>query len=396
MAAEDLLLDFAVVLVAAEIGGSVFRRLRMPRAVGMLIAGILIGPFTPGYTVRDPGIQDLALLGAVFLMFSTGLSFDIRGFRKLGSKPFLLASVGVAGSFLGGFGLGLLVGWALLPAIFVGLILTSTSTTIALKVLADTGLGGAQGADIVTAAILIDDIMALSLMTVAVGVASPVPVSPLALIAGLLGIIGLAALLIFVSRHALPPILRATESMSPSSTIMFAVSFVLLISFAFAILGLPPLVGAFFAGSIIASTEYGPRVVRHITPVTALFMGVFFASIGFLIDPRALPSVILISLAAVGVAAVGKMGPAYLVLRKVAKVPPHAAWPLTAVLLPRAEIALIIAEYGVTINLTRDLLAIAMAVMIGTALVPGPFLAFVARRERGRAALSNPEDLDGP
>src|SRR5688572_19464994 len=104
MAAEDLLLDFAVVLVAAEIGGSVFRRLRIPRAVGMLIAGILIGPFTPGYTVRDPGIQDLALLGAVFLMFSTGLSFDIRGFRKLGSKPFLLASVGVAGSFLGGFG----------------------------------------------------------------------------------------------------------------------------------------------------------------------------------------------------------------------------------------------------------------------------------------------------
>lgn len=382
MAAEDLLLDFAVVLLAAEIGGSLFRRLGMPRAVGMLVAGIVVGPFTPGYSVLDPGIQDLALLGAVFLMFSTGLSFDIRGFRKLGAKPFLLAGAGVGASFVGGLGLGLLAGWALLPAIFVGLILTSTSTTIALKILGDSGLGGAPGADIVTAAILIDDIMALCLMTVAVGLAAPVPVPPLYLIAGLFGILGLAALLLFVSRHALPPILRATEAMSPSSTIMFAVSFGLLISFVFAALGLPPLVGAFFAGSIIASTEYGPRVTRHITPVTALFMGVFFASIGFLIDPRELPGVLLISLAAIGVAAVAKMAPAIVILRRVAKAPAAVTWPLATVLLPRAEISLIIAQYGVTINLTRDLLAIAMAVMIGTALLTGPILAAVTRRAR--------------
>lgn len=380
MAAEELLFDFAIVLVAAEIGGSLFRRLGMPRAVGMLIAGIVLGPFTPGYSVRAVGIKDLALLGAVFLMFSTGLSFDIRGFRKLGAKPFLLASAGVAASFVGGLGLGLLAGWALLPAIFVGLILTSTSTTIGLKILADSGFGGAPGADIVTAAILIDDIMALCLMTVAVGLASPVPVPLPALLVGLLAIIGLAVLLLFVSRHALPPILRATEAMSPSSTIMFAVSFGLLISFAFAVLGLPPLVGAFFAGSIIASTEYGPRVTRHITPVTALFMAVFFASIGFLIDPALLPGVLLISLAAIGVATAAKVVPGFVILRKVGKVPSSTAWPLAAVLLPRAEIALIIAQYGVTINLSTDLLAIAMAVMVGTALLPGPILSAATRR----------------
>jgi Kef-type K+ transport system membrane component KefB len=286
----------------------------------------------------------------------------------------------VAASLGGGLGLGLLAGWALLPAIFVGLILASTSTTIALKILADSGFGGAPGADIITAAILIDDIMALCLMTVAVGLASPVPVPPLVLIAGLLAIIGLAVLLLFVSRHALPPILRATEAMSPSSTIMFAVSFGLLISFAFAILGLPPLVGAFFAGSIIASTEYGPRVTRHITPVTALFMAVFFASIGFLIDPALLPGVFLISLAALGVAAVAKVVPGFIILRKIAKIPSPIALPLAAILIPRAEISLIIAQYGVTINLPTDLLAIAMAVMIGTALLPGPILSAAARR----------------
>lgn len=380
MAAEELLLDFAIVLIAAEIGGSLFRRLRMPRAIGMLVAGIVLGPFTPGYSVRAQGIQDLALLGAVFLMFSTGLSFDIRGFRKLGVQPFLLAGAGVAASFVGGFGLGLLVAWPILPAIFLGLILTSTSTTIAVKILADSGLGSAAGADLITASILIDDIIALCLMTVAVGLASPAPVSPFALFAGLLAIIGLAVLLIFVSRHALPPILRVTEAMSPSSTIMFGVSFGLLISFAFAVLGLPPLVGAFFGGSILASTEYGPRVTRHITPVTALFMGVFFASIGFLINPGTVPGVLLLSVAAIGIAAPAKIVPGYVILRKVAKVRSRAAWPLAAVLVPRAEIALIIAQYGVTIGLPTDLLALAMAVMVGTALLSGPLIAVASRR----------------
>ena len=380
MAAVQLLLDFAVILIAAEIGGTVFRRLRMPRAVGMLVAGILLGPFTPGYVVDPSGIADLALLGAVFLMFSAGLSFNIRGFRTLGIRPFLLAGIGVAASFTLGLGVGIGAGWPILPEIFLGLILTSTSTTLGLKMLGDSGLGNVSGADLVTASILIDDILALFLMTVAVGLASPAPISPVALAVGLLVILGLAALLIFVSRHALPRVLRATDAVSPSSTIMAAVSFGLLMSFAFTLLGLPPLVGAFFAGSIIASTDYGPRVTRNITPVTALFMGVFFASTGFLIDPGRIPGVLGISLAAIAVAAVAKVIPGVLVSRRTTGIPADVAFPLASVLIPRAEISLIIAQYGVSIGITPDLLAIAMTVMIGTALLPAPILAAWQRR----------------
>ena len=105
MAAEQLLLDFAVILIAAEIGGALFRRIRMPRAVGMLVAGIVLGPFTPGYVIHPSAVADLAVLGAVFLMFTTGLSFDIRNFRKLGAWPFLLAIAGVDGLQIGMIGL---------------------------------------------------------------------------------------------------------------------------------------------------------------------------------------------------------------------------------------------------------------------------------------------------
>jgi monovalent cation:H+ antiporter-2, CPA2 family len=381
VAGEQLLLDFAVVLIAAEIGGAVFRRIRLPRAVGMLVAGIVVGPFTPGYVVDPNGpTANLAVLGAVFLLFTTGLSFDIRNFRKLGVWPFFLAAAGVGTSFLGGLALGLAVGWAPLPATFLGLILTSTSTTLSLKMMADTGFGSVAGADVVTASILIDDLVALILMTAVVSFASPAPIPPLSLVAGLLGIFGLAAFLVFIGRHALPPVLRATDAVSPPSVVLFAVSFGLLISFAFAALGLPPLVGAFFAGSIVASTEYGPRVSRNITPVAALFMGVFFASIGLLINPASIPGVLLLSLATIGVAATAKFVPALFVLRRLAGVHTEALWPLATFLIPRAEISLIVAQYGVTVGVSADLLAIAMAVMIGTAILPSPLLELAKRR----------------
>ena len=374
-----LLLDFAVVLVAAEVGGSVFRRLRLPRVVGMLVAGILLGPFTPGYVVDPAGIADLALLGAVFLMFSTGLSFDIRTFRRLRAGPFILAGLGVGASFLLGLGLGLAVGWPLVPSLFVGLVLTSTSSTLGIKFLVDFGLTDSPGVELVTAAILIDDVIALSLMTVAVGLSSPGS-SPPALLAGLGLLLGLAALLVWVGSHALPRILRATDVVSPSSTVTVAVSMALLISFAFALLGLPPLVGAFFAGSIIASTEYGHRVTRHMVPVTAIFMGVFFTSIGFLIDPARLPGVLALALAAVGVAVVGKVLPGMAVLRRVPGLDAPRAWSLSTVLVPRAEISLIIAQYGVVIGAPEELLALAMLVMLGTALLPAA-LVRVPRRK---------------
>ena len=383
MAVPSLLLELAIILIAAEIGGTAFRLLRMPRVVGMLVAGIVLGPFTPGYVVDPAGIADLALLGAVFLMFSVGLSFDIRTFRRLGAAPFLLAGAGVVASFGLGYLLGAIAGWPMLGSLFLGLILTSTSTTLGVKFLADFGLTDIPGAELVTAAILVDDIIALFLVTIAVGIASPAPVPVSSLVAGLLVILGLAALLLWVGSHALPRILRATDRLSPSSTVMVAVALALFVSFAFTLLGLPPLVGAFFAGSIVASTEYGARVTRHMAPVTAIFMAVFFTSIGFLIDPGRLPGVALLATATVGIAVVAKVLPGAFVLRSVARVPPAQAWALSTVLIPRAEISLIIAQYGITIGGPQELLALTMAVMIVTALVPAPIMRLLARRAKG-------------
>lgn len=366
-----LLLDFALILMAAVIGGMVFRLLRMPQVVGMLVAGIALGPFTPGFVVKSEEITDLALLGAVFLMFSAGLSFDIRGFRVLGVRPFMLAGLGVGASFLGGFALGAAVGWDTLSSVFLGLILTSTSTTLGLKLMVDLDLTNRPGYELILAAILVDDVVALSLMTVAVGVAGPEAVPMVPLIAGLMAILGLAVLLIVVSRQTLPKILQVTDKRSPGSTVLVAVSFALLISFVFALLGLPPLVGAFFAGSIVASTQQSSRIQANMAPVTAIFMAVFFTSIGLLIDPAKVLGVALLGAALVGVAVSAKMAPALLVLRGVEGLSNGSRTMLATMMVPRAEISLIIAQFGVLLGVPSEILALAMVIMIVTALLPG-------------------------
>jgi Kef-type K+ transport system membrane component KefB len=152
---------------------------------------------------------------------------------------------------------------------------------------------------------------------------------------------------------------------------MVSVSFCLLISFGFAMLGLPPLVGAFFAGSIVASTQQGSRVTSNMAPVTAIFMAVFFTSVGLLINPAQLVTVALIGVALVAMAVFAKMLPGMLVLRNEKGMSPRARMILATVLVPRAEISLIIAQFGVTLGAPPELLALAMFVMIATALLPG-------------------------
>ncbi len=151
---------------------------------------------------------------------------------------------------------------------------------------------------------------------------------------------------------------------------MMAVSFALLISFGFAVLGLSPLVGAFFAGSIVASTQQGSRVTSSMAPVTAIFMAVFFTSVGLLINPAELLSVALIGVALVAISIVSKMLPGMLVLRKDKGMSYRGKLVLSSVLVPRAEISLIIAQFGVAVGAQSELLALAMAIMIVSSLFP--------------------------
>lgn len=111
-------------------------------------------------------------------------------------------------------------------------------------------------------------------------------------------------------------------------------------------------------------------MTRHMAPVTAIFMGVFFTSVGLLINPALIPGILPLALAAIGLAVVAKLVPGFVVLRRIAHASPSQAWRTSTVLVPRAEIALIIAQYGLTIGGSPELLPLSMSVMIGTALLP--------------------------
>lgn len=379
MVPSTLLLDFAIVLVAAEVGSVIFQRLGLSRVIGMLVAGIIIGPFVPGVQVNPQEVQDLALLGAVLLMFSIGLTFDLGNFKLLGWKPIVLATCGVLVSLVVGTILGLSIGWTPTASLMLGLVLTSTSSTIALRFMGDSQISNMRGADIVIAAILLDDIIALIAMTFIVASVGPASGGTiLSIIFGVAVLLVLLALLIVVSNKAMPRVLKMTEIVSPGSISLVAVSFCLLIAFIFSVVGLPPLVGAFFGGSIVASTRFGTKVSKDLSSVTTIFTAVFFTSIGMLVDIRLLPGVLLIALLVVSVAIIAKFLPGILILRHY-KVPP-AESALTALsLTPRGEISLIVAEYAVGVGAPEELRAVAVTLVAVTALTL-PILARIARK----------------
>jgi len=344
----------------------------------MLVAGMFIGPFVPGVQVDPREVQDLALLGAVLLMFSIGLTFDLGNFKLLGWKPIVLATCGVLASLAAGTFLGLSIGWTPTASLMLGLVLTSTSSTIALRFMGDSQISNMRGADIVIAAILLDDIIALIAMTFIVASVGPGETAIFSIVFGTAVLLLLLALLIVVSKKAMPPLLKMTEAVSPGSISLVAVSFCLLIAFVFSVVGLPPLVGAFFGGSIVASTRFGPKVSKDLSPVTTIFTAVFFTSIGMLVDIRLLPGVLLVALLVVSVAILAKFLPGILILKRY-KIPP-AESALTALsLTPRGEISLIVAEYAVGIGAPEELRPIAVTLVAVTALSL-PILARIARK----------------
>jgi Kef-type K+ transport system membrane component KefB len=385
MGLEDLLLDFAIILVAAEIGSIIFQRLGLSPLLGVLLAGVVLSPFTPGHAVDVANIEQLAVLGAVFIMFYAGLQFDLREFRIQGLKPVTVAILGTILSLILGMAVGLALGFDFVTAAFLGLVLMSTSSAITLVMVRQ--LGTTRPLEVpetntVITAILMDDIVALVILTMVIGFLRPgVAIYPLNILAGLAAFAALLVVLIYVALHAVPRVVDLGDRLGVGRRTLLAVAFGLLVAYGFSILRLPPFAGAFFAGSIIGTSGYGPEVSSYMRPLEGLFGAVFFASIGLLIDPRifwTLPVAVgLLTLAAIA----GKVGGGLTGLR-LARTPVATALAPALLLVPRGEVSLVVASYGVQpeIGANPTLLPLAGALCITTTLIVS--LAFRLTRER--------------
>src|SRR5690348_13617871 len=156
--------DLAIIMLAAGVVTVVFHLLRQPVVLGYIVAGVLIGPHTPPYSLvtDEETIRTLAELGIVFLLFSLGLEFSLRHLRQVGATALVSALAGIVTMLSLGYAIGRAFDWSVMDAVFLGAMLSISSTTITIKALEDLKLKKQHFAQVVFAVLIVEDVLAIA------------------------------------------------------------------------------------------------------------------------------------------------------------------------------------------------------------------------------------------
>lgn len=282
-----LIKDFAIVMVVAGVITLLFRRLRQPPILGYLIAGLLVGP----YILPVPLVPDLATvgsfadLGLILLLFGLGLEFSWNKIRQIGLSVLIIGVLGILTMISIGYGLGKLLGWSTMDALFLGAALHNTSTAIIAKILMDMGKLNPLSSRLIVGSAVVEDFAAVAIIAVLSGVVTTGTAS-----FGDIGSLTLKLVIFVVASLALgafivPRIIKSTHQFHSKEALLITS---LGLCFAMALLskylGLSVAAGAFLVGALIGNTEHSEEIVEVVTPVRDMFAALFFVAIGMLIN----------------------------------------------------------------------------------------------------------------
>jgi CPA2 family monovalent cation:H+ antiporter-2 len=281
--------DLAVVMMVAGLVTLLFRRLRQPVILGYLLAGFIIGPFTPPYAlVQDEAtIKILADVGVVFLMFALGLDFSFKKLHAVGVPALVTAAFEIMFMTAVGYELGGLLGWTGMERLFLGIMLSLTSSTIVIKSLRDAGQLRERHGVLISGVSIFDDIFVIFVMILLPGFAQSgeLPAGALVLHLGQLTIFLIAA--VVVGLLVVPHLVRYAARFGSDEMLLIVV---LALCFGVSLLtvrmGYSAALGAFLIGAILAETRELGRINRLVEPLRDMFSAVFFVAIGMLLDPR--------------------------------------------------------------------------------------------------------------
>jgi len=302
----DLILPLALILIAAEVGAALAHVARLPRVVGQIGAGLIIGPSVLGVVTDDSVIKFMAELGALAILGTAGLETNLSAMRKVGRAALLAAVGGVVLPFGMGYLVGLAFGLDQVASLFCGATLAATSVGITAATLQALDLvNGVAGLTILGAAV-IDDVLGLVVLALVVADAGSAS-SPLAVVLPMTITIVIALLAL---RHLPDHLSRVFELLHiRGGGLAAALGFVLLVAWAFEALGgLAGITGAYVAGLALAGSPMAERLKDGLVRAgEALCVPVFFVAIGLAADLRAVPPVLPLALALLGVAVLGKV-----------------------------------------------------------------------------------------
>jgi Kef-type K+ transport system membrane component KefB len=372
----EIILALFLMLAAAKLLAELFERFKQPAVVGEILAGVLIGPSVLGWVQPTDLTSALAEIGVVFLLFAVGLETKPAAIMRVGKTAAVVAVLGVAVPFLGGWGLMRLWGSTQVESLFIGTALVATSVGITARVLSEMGLLDAQASRIILGAAVIDDILGLLVLAVVASVA-----------AGTVDYmeVGLTALLaigfvVFVALLGAPFLTRFAGSFVTRLHIgnaSFAASVVLCLGLALAAayIGVAAIIGAFLAGMAISeAAERDHRLHEQIRGVTELLVPFFLVNIGMQLnlavfeDRSIVALALLLTLVAVATKLVGCGLAAWsLGLR--------GALQVGVGMVPRGEVGIVVAQIGLGLGIvSAPLFGVVLFMAIATTLAAPPLL----------------------
>ncbi|MBX5237049.1 YbaL family putative K(+) efflux transporter [Rhizobium sp. NLR22b] len=390
-------------LVLAFIFGVLAHRLRMPPLVGYLIAGVLVGPHTPGYVADQSLAPELAEIGVILLMFGVGLHFSLKDLLSVRGIALPGAIVQISFATLLGWGLGALMGWPTGGSLVFGLALSVASTVVLLKALQERRLVETERGRIAVGWLIVED-LAMVLALVLIPAAASIggghgPVEPLSaalnsllgLDLGIGGMIAMTlvkvalfvALMLVFGRKLIPWTMhRIAHAGSRELFRLGVLAIALGVAFGAAkLFGVSLALGAFFAGMVLAESELSHRAAQESLPLRDAFAVLFFVSVGMLFDPNILLDRPLPILATVFIIVIGKSVAAFLIVLAFRK-PPGTALTISASLGQIGEFSFILAALGTELGLLpeegRDLILAGAIISI----VLNPLLFFLCDRMR--------------
>lgn len=282
----DLLVNLVVALAAALVGSIIAIRLRQSPILGFILAGIVIGPFTPGFVGDSTTVQSLADIGVILLMFAIGVRFSIGDLLASGRVAALGATIQVLLIMGIGFGTGMLLGWDPLPSLFFGAVISNSSSTVLSKVLGERGQLDTPYGRIAIAWSSVQDLWTIVLIVVL----SALSGEGEGLLRQLLVDVGRAVfflvLLIPFGVRVLPWFFTQIAQLRNREVFILSVSVVALgLAYSASLFGLSLALGAFVAGIVVAESDLSHQILGDILPLRDIFSGLFFVSIGMLVDP---------------------------------------------------------------------------------------------------------------
>ena len=385
--ASDILFTLFVVFIAAQLGGEIAQRLKLPGVVGEIAAGCAIGPSLLGLIAPDQiavgtPLDVLAEIGMVLLLFSVGLETRLEDLKKVGKVAFLVGVLGVAIPFAMGSLWAHGSGFSWDKSLFVAAAFVATSAGITARVLQELHALQRIESKVILGAAVIDDILAMLLLGVVVSLQGGGGFDPAHLLVVLAGAVGFIAVIGWGGTR----VMRWNSTWldkprDPHSPLMIVLAMCLGLAYLSTLFGLAAIIGAFLAGMIASETQQRHTLEKQMMPLLALLTPFFFVVTGSKIDLHELASAdALIMLTVVTlIAIVSKLIGGWLGSLSLGR---RSATIIGFGMVPRGEVGVVIASLGLAAGVFNNrIYAIIVAMSLLTAMVTPPVLAWLLKRK---------------